>query len=1113
MHVLLINEGTYPFHWGGVSTWCHLLIRDLPDVEFTLFSLVADPRYEPQFTLPDNVVDFRAIPLWGICEMLEIREDLTLAALNQRRRQTSGAVVASKFTPIFREFLRELYTSDTNPELLGRLIHQMYRFFQDYDFDTAMRSQETWDCFVAAARELFPETASRHGYPDATFELWDVTQGLQWLYHWLFPLACPLPRTDIVHASTVGICTMIAVVAKLEYGTPYMLSEHGIYLRERYLAETASSNSLFLKLLSLRFARRMSHLSYALADQISPCCDYNQRWEIRNGASFDRLRTIYYGADSGQFEPGGKPVGEPPVVVWVGRINPLKDVITLLKAAALVKETRPDIEFKLFGGAAPEDKAYHMECLALHAELELEDTVTFAGYAPNTAIAYNQGDVVVLCSISEGFPFATLEAMLCGKPVVATAVGGIPEQIEGCGIAVEPRNPRELADAITTLMNDPLRCAELGKAAREIAAQEFTVHQSAEAYRSSYRRLLGYPEPLTEECITSEVMLAAVAEPTELALQEIALGEGQISRQIGGPQLSQPEALGIGLGVPEASASMARSAPDADSGQRPPAGSRSRRIFIAKEPTEWITPDTAAISELAGEVLRRDSHPIDYLEIAAVLESIGVTDQIAAQRYGAPDTFALAENVLEQVRAMHILGQAHAPADQTEPRASIWQTLRDYAGGPIALLPNLVLLIMINVYARLGQWNEGQVLALTLGMTAGMLITNGFVQAIMRRASRALGLGSPRAAGRFLRASLLLAGSVLAGVVVLALLVASGMGWFTFQERLIFGLAFLGLSTIWLMAGVLSLLRAPGWLGLGLLAGLIVGYAIDRLAAPFSSAHLALGTMVGFPVTVGLMFYRMRRPFDVPIKAGKDNRVFLPPTTYLIHEALPYFGYGSLYMILILLPHVLGWAGALGPGQSRSFGISSLEGGLTLSLPPLVLAGGLAERTLRLFWQRALTTQQGTHGQNPERFGQTLMTFYWQQLRRYLLVLALISAGIYALFQLSISTMLLPRFMALPSMAVLVLVFHAGLATYYLIGWGWFNCMFGLTLGRPKLALQALIVAIVITLIVGVPLSLGVHFSYAALAFIAGALAFAATSSWLTYRLLKSADYYYYSAC
>ncbi|MEI7769338.1 MAG: GT4 family glycosyltransferase PelF [Chloroflexales bacterium] len=489
MHILLINEGTYPFHWGGVSTWCHLLIRDLPDVEFTLFSLIADPRYEPQFTLPSNVVHFRTIPLWGICEMLEFRPELTLAMLNQRRRQNTPDIVAREFIPIFREFLCALFTSDADPDQLGQIIHQMYRFFQAYDFDTTMRCQATWDCFTAAAHDYFPQTAAQHGYPAATYTLWDVTQGLQWLYHWLFPLASPLPETDIVHASSVGICTMIAVVAKLEYGAAYMLSEHGIYLRERYLAEATSSNCLFLKLFSLRFARRMSQLSYALADQISPCCDYNQRWELRNGATPDRLQTIYYGADSGQFVPGGKPVGEPPVVVWVGRINPLKDVITLLKAAALVKETRPDIEFRLFGSAAPEDAPYHAECLALRTELGLDDTVIFAGYASNTATAYNQGDVVVLCSISEGFPFAILEAMLCGKPVVATAVGGVPEQIEGCGIAVEPRSPQELAAAITTLMNDPAYCAALGRAARERAAQEFTVHQSAEAYRLSYQQL------------------------------------------------------------------------------------------------------------------------------------------------------------------------------------------------------------------------------------------------------------------------------------------------------------------------------------------------------------------------------------------------------------------------------------------------------------------------------------------------------------------------------------------------------------------------------------------------------------------------------------------------
>lgn len=1094
MHVLLINEGTYPFHWGGVSTWCHLLIRDLPDVEFTLFSLVADPRHESQFILPDNVVELRVVPLWGICEMLEFRPDLTLKMLHARRHQTSLDVVANEFVPIFRAFLYALYTNDAPPAQLGQLIHQMYRVFQVYDFDTMMRSEATWNCFREVAQECFPQAAALHGYPDVMYTLWEVNQGLQWLYHWLFPLASPLPKTDIAHASTAGICTMIAVVAKLEYGAAYMLSEHGIYLRERYLAEAASSGSLFLKLLGLRFARRMAELSYAMADQISPCCDYNQRWELRNGASPDQLRTIYYGADSGQFVPDGKPIGKPPVVVWVGRINPLKDVITLLRAAALVKDSRPDIEFRLFGGAAPEDASYYAECMALHEELGLQETVKFAGYISNTASAYNQGDVVVLCSVSEGFPFAILEAMFCGKPVVATAVGGIPEQIEGCGIAVEPRNPQELAAAIVEIMNDPDRCAAMGQTAREIASQEFTVHQSAEAYRSSYQRLLGQNTPLAATAMrreseeTGEVLLLLTAESDRAEMMEVEVGRPTDTR-------AAPRAA-LALAPP-------------DSTQRALLPGRKRRyIHAPHEPIAWVPPDAAALRELAGEVLRRDPHPIDYLEIAAVLESIGITDQLAAQQYGVPDTFVLAENVADHIRTVDRPAPV-APLAPVVLRESRWQALRDYMGGPIALIPNVLLLIIINMYAQLGQWNQFQVLALSVGMSAGMLFSNGFVQAVMRRASLAIGVGSPQTAGRFLRKSLVLSGLAITGVALLALLVASWIGLLTFQERMTFVLSFLAISAIWLLAGVLSLLRAFGWVGLALAAGLLLGYAVDRLVAPFSSMHLASSTAIGFATIMGVIGYRVRPIFTPP---AKDKRIFLPPAAYLIHEALPYFGYGSLYMLFVLLPHLFGWFGVIDSGQNRIVAVAGLEAGLTLSLPPLVLVGGVAERTLRHFWHTALAAQQATPGQASRQFGGLLTSFYWRHLRIYLLALAAVSDGVYVLFQLALQGGLLPDWLVLTNRGTLVLVFQLGLITYFFLGLGWFSCMFSLTLGRPQIALRAVVVGIIVTAIVGAPLSLGVNFSYAAVSFLVGALAFAAASVRLTCRLLQSADYYYYTS-
>jgi glycosyltransferase involved in cell wall biosynthesis len=287
-----------------------------------------------------------------------------------------------------------------------------------------------------------------------------------------------------------GNCSLVAVCAKLEHGAAFMLTEHGIYLREAYLAAAAKTDSLFLKLLRLRFARRITELSYAVADQISPCCDYNKRWELRLGAAPDRLKTLSYGVDTEQFKPDdASPRALPSVVVWVGRINPLKDLQTLIEAASLVRSERPDVKFELFGSAAGEDDDYFQQMLELRTRLGLEHVVEFRGYTDQPAAAYHNGDVVVLSSVSEAFPYSILEAMLCGKPVVATAVGGVPEEIEGCGIVVEPRNPSDMARGLLEILNDPERCVELGRAARAKGVELYGLEQFTASHYTSYLRL------------------------------------------------------------------------------------------------------------------------------------------------------------------------------------------------------------------------------------------------------------------------------------------------------------------------------------------------------------------------------------------------------------------------------------------------------------------------------------------------------------------------------------------------------------------------------------------------------------------------------------------------
>jgi glycosyltransferase involved in cell wall biosynthesis len=109
--------------------------------------------------------------------------------------------------------------------------------------------------------------------------------------------------------------------------------------------------------------------------------------------------------------------------------------------------------------------------------------------------AYAAGQVVVLCSISEGFPYTLIEAMTCGRPCVATDVGGVTEAIGDTGLVVPPRRPAELAQACLALLRDGDRRRALGRAARQRALEYFTVDRAVSAFDEIYL-FLGTGRPL-----------------------------------------------------------------------------------------------------------------------------------------------------------------------------------------------------------------------------------------------------------------------------------------------------------------------------------------------------------------------------------------------------------------------------------------------------------------------------------------------------------------------------------------------------------------------------------------------------------------------------------------
>ena len=519
MRVLLTTEGTYPFHWGGLSTWCHALVQELPDIDFSLLAVSKDSAVTPRFERPRNLVDFRAVPLWGVRSAWEVGRRSALDAIRRRRRTTDEAI-EREFLPAYLTLVGQLLGNKRDDRALAAALHQIYRFSETHDFDAAFRSEPVWDSFGSLALYRFPGIAAGLGYDPPVPTFAELMRGAHWLHHWLFPLSQPIEKVDIAHATMGGVCSAVAVVCQREHGAGFLLSEHGIYLRECYLAESETHGSLFGKVLKLAFARRMTELAYSHADAIAPCCNYNQRWERQVGAEEDRLHTAYYGVDPDTISARKLETGDDaPVVVWAGRIDPLKDVETLLRAAAIVARARPEIRFRLYGAAPPGNEAYHERCLALHAELGLHESVSFEGFSTNVPAEFSRADLVVLSSISEGFPYSTLEAMLCGRPIVATAVGGVAEQVTAdCGRVVRPRNPEALAAAILDVLGSTEVCQALSLAARDRAVSMFGIERFRATHRAIYEVVLESPRPGAKETARVRTPPAHVVERVEREL-------------------------------------------------------------------------------------------------------------------------------------------------------------------------------------------------------------------------------------------------------------------------------------------------------------------------------------------------------------------------------------------------------------------------------------------------------------------------------------------------------------------------------------------------------------------------------------------------------------------
>lgn len=487
LNVLLATEGTYPYVGGGVSTWCDSLIRELKHVRFSILAVTGAPISTMKYMLPSNVRWLRQVPMWGSEEPSEfIQPERSFADIYTNRSETTDELIARSFLPVFEEFLEDIVNPNgrtPRPEV----IHRLYRYFRRAEYKATFRSALTWETF----RGMLLRTAGQ--WDDLTEEapnLFDVTTALRWLYSFMLPLSVALPKVDIAHATLASPSCLAVIAAKYEYGAPVVVTDHGIFIRERYIALSTEKLSRFAKRFILNLSSYATRLIYGAADQISPVCEYNHRWELRFGGTPDRIRTIYNGIDPGIFTPREKPekTRQHPTVVAVARIFPLKDIETMIRSCAAVREAIPDVRYIVYG-PTDVDIPYTERCRELIRTSGLEENFVFGGFHPKPHEVYNEGDISILSSISEGFPYTVIESMACARPVVATDVGGVREALEGCGVLARPRDAAALAEGVITLLRDHELRQGLGKLGRDRVLLRFRTTLAMNAYWQSYERL------------------------------------------------------------------------------------------------------------------------------------------------------------------------------------------------------------------------------------------------------------------------------------------------------------------------------------------------------------------------------------------------------------------------------------------------------------------------------------------------------------------------------------------------------------------------------------------------------------------------------------------------
>lgn len=486
--VCLILEGTYPYVQGGVSSWVHTIITQMPDIKFSILSIMPTPQdtTEELYDLPSNVQSLINV---------HVHDYQFRPKFFQRS------------TPRLFEYFEMFYRGieEVSRKRMELFLNELLKERDRIDLSHAFSSHEFWNAVV-----------SLYNQGDATISFLDYF----WNYRFTFLpliqiLKANLPPAPLYHTISTGYAGIASTLAKIKFNSSMIVTEHGIYTKERRI-EIAQASWLyerksryikateelgFFKEWWIKYFSVMSQLAYSYADNITTLFEGNQRLQIADGADLKKTTIIPNGVDVGTFKAiatSRRPKRLRRTLAFIGRIVPIKDVKTLIKACRIIVQELPDIKI-LFIGPQEEESEYFHECVSMIDMLGLTKQIIFTGhvdiedYLPDI-------DLIMLTSISEAQPLVILEAAACGVPTVASDVGACRELLEGRdeedkalgpgGIVCPFHSPESTARAAVRLLTDNELYESMSSSGAKRVERYYKQDDMVNAYRNLYEQYI-----------------------------------------------------------------------------------------------------------------------------------------------------------------------------------------------------------------------------------------------------------------------------------------------------------------------------------------------------------------------------------------------------------------------------------------------------------------------------------------------------------------------------------------------------------------------------------------------------------------------------------------------